>query len=84
MYTACMCDEPTFLRLPLLPLQHLLLWGQRLLQALHVELVLLLHLLLLPETHLIADVALEAESQRDYWIADAKRVEGYKFGYNTI
>lgn len=67
--TPCQCL--TLLRLSLQPLQHLLLRGQRLLQELHVELVLLLHLLLLPQPHLVADVALEAEAQRHHWVADA-------------
>lgn len=61
----------TFFCFPLLPLKHLLLRRQRLLQELHVKLVLLLHLLLLPEAHFIANVALEAEAQCDHGVADA-------------
>lgn len=61
----------TFLCFSLLPLKHLLLWRQSLLQELHVKLILLLHLLLLPETHLIAHIALEAKAQCDHWIANA-------------
>lgn len=68
---ASLALERTFFCFSLLPLKHLLLWGQSLLQELHVKLVLLLHLLLLPETHLIAHVALEAKAQRDHWIANA-------------
>lgn len=71
--TACVCKF-TFFCFSLLPLKHLLLWRQRLLQELHVKLILLLHFLLLPETHLVAYVALEAEAQRDHWVADTTEV----------
>lgn len=71
---------PTFLCLSLLPLKHLLLWRQSLLQELHVKLVLLLHLLLLPEAHLIAHVALEAEAQRDHRVADAAKTDNESIG----
>ena len=60
----------TFLRLPLLSLQHVLLWGQGLLQELHVELILLLHLPLLPQTHLVTDVALEPEAKGHHGVAN--------------
>lgn len=69
--TAYVCLNLTFFCFSLLPLKHLLLWRQSLLQELHVKLVLLLYLLLLPEAHLIAYVALEAEAQRDHWVANA-------------
>lgn len=59
----------------LLPLKHLLLWRQGLLQKLHVKLILLLHLLLLPKAHLIAHVAFEAEAQRDHRVADAAETQ---------
>lgn len=52
-------------------MEELLLGGQGLLQELHVELVLLLHLLLFAEAHLVADVALEAKAQRHHGVADA-------------
>lgn len=55
----------------LLPLKHLLLWGQSLLQELHVKFILLLHLFLLPKTHLIAHIALEAKAQCDHRVANA-------------
>ena len=71
----CVCVFLTFLCLPLLSLKHLLLWWQSLLQELHVELVLLLHFLLLPKAHLIADVAFEAEAQRYHGVADATAAE---------
>ncbi len=45
------------------------------LQELHVKLILLLHLLLLSEAHLIAHVALEAKAQRDHWVANATEME---------
>lgn len=69
----CMCLslKRTFFCFSLLPLKHLLLWGQSLLQELHVKLILLLHLLLLPKTHLIAHIALEAKAQCDHRIANA-------------
>ena len=67
-----MCLNLTFFCFSLLPLKHLLLWRQSLLQELHVKLILLLHLLLLPEAHLIAYIALEAEAQRDHWVANAR------------
>lgn len=74
-YVYVVVQSRTFFCLSLLPLKHLLLWRQRLLQELHVKLILLLHLLLLPEAHLIAHVALEAEAQRDHRVADAAKTE---------
>lgn len=69
------CLKCTFFCFSLLPLKHLLLWRQSLLQELHVKLILLLHLLLLSETHLIAYIALEPEAQCDHRVADATRME---------
>lgn len=63
----------TLLCLLLWSLQHLLLWRQRLLEELHVEFIFLLHLLLFPQTHLIANIALEAEAQSHHWVADTGR-----------
>lgn len=60
----------TLLCLLLWSLQHLLLWRQRLLEKLHVEFIFLLHLLLFPQTHLIANIALEAEAQSHHRVAD--------------
>lgn len=79
----------TFLCFSLLPLKHLLLWRQSLLQELHVKLVLFLHLLLLPEAHLVAYVALKAEAQRDHWVTNAAEVDtgctliSLLFGYRS-
>lgn len=73
-YARCVLNR-TFFCFSLLPLKHLLLWRQSLLQELHVKLVLLLHLLLLPEAHLIAYVTLEAEAQRDHWVSDATETD---------
>lgn len=70
------CVRLTLLCLLLWSLQHLLLWRQRLLEKLHVEFIFLLHLLLFPQTHLIANIALEAEAQSHHWVADA----GAKYG----
>lgn len=75
VHTVCMyvcVFKFTFFCFSLLPLKHLLLWRQSLLQELHVKLIFLLHLLLLPETHLIAYIALEAKAQCDHWVANAK------------
>lgn len=66
----------TLLCLLLWSLQHLLLWRQRLLEKLHVEFIFLLHLLLFPQTHLIANIALEAKAQSHHWVADT----GEKYG----
>lgn len=65
----------TFFCFSLLPLKHLLLWRQGLLQELHVKLILLLHFLLLPETHLVAYIALEAKAQRDHWVANTTETD---------
>lgn len=69
------CLNLTFFCFSLLPLKHLLLWRQSLLQELHVKLILLLHLFLLPEAHLIAYVALEAKAQCDHWVANAREMD---------
>lgn len=69
----------TFFCFSLLPLKHLLLWRQSLLQELHVELILLLHFLLLPEAHLVAYVALEAEAQRDHRVANTAEMDRSSF-----
>lgn len=69
------CLNLTFFCFSLLPLKHLLLWRQSLLQELHVKLILLLHFLLLPEAHLITYIALEAETQCDHWVANATDVD---------
>ena len=66
----------TFLGLALLSLEHLLLGREGLLEELHVELVLPLHLLLLPQAHLVADVALEAEAQRHHGVTDTNGESG--------
>lgn len=66
----------TLLCVLLWSLQHLLLWRQRLLEKLHVEFIFLLHLLLFPQTHLIANIALEAKAQSHHWIADTGRKYG--------
>lgn len=75
---SCVCLECTFFCFSFLPLKHLLLWRQSLLQELHVKLILFLHLLLLPETHLIAYIALEAEAQRDHGVANATEMRNKK------
>lgn len=89
MYLQYMGLNLTFFCFSFLPLKHLLLWRQSLLQELHVKLILLLHLLLLPEAHLIAYVAFETEAQRNHWVANAKemditsRLKSLLFGYRS-
>lgn len=65
------CSALTVFALSLLSLQHLLLWRQGLLKELHVELILLLHLPLFTQTHLIAHITLEAETKCHHRISDA-------------
>lgn len=79
----CVCLECTFFCFSFLPLKHLLLWRQSLLQELHVKLILFLHLLLLPETHLIAYIALETEAQRDHGVANATEMRNKKDTYTS-